>query len=43
MRQKLNLFRGYLTERDWDLLSEAEARGCWGPGVFPTTGDNREP
>jgi len=28
---------------DHILLSEDEARGYWGPGVFITTNDNREP
>ncbi|XP_050768762.1 uncharacterized protein LOC127027219 [Gymnogyps californianus] len=37
------VWRVSLTGRDRILLSEDEARGYWGPGVFLTTNDNREP
>ena len=37
------VWRVSLTGGDRILLSEDEARGYWGPGVFLTTNDNREP
>ncbi|XP_076217557.1 uncharacterized protein LOC143172198 [Aptenodytes patagonicus] len=37
------VWRVSLTGGDRILLSEDKARGYWGPGVFITTNDNREP
>lgn len=37
------LWRICLTGGDRILLSEDEARGYWGPGVFLTTDNNKEP
>ncbi|XP_068280404.1 uncharacterized protein, partial [Nyctibius grandis] len=37
------VWRVSLTGGDQILLSEREAEGYWGPGVFLTTGDNRAP
>ena len=37
------MWRVSLTRGDRILLSEDEARGYWGPGVFLTTNDDREP
>ena len=37
------VWRVSLTGGDRILLSEDKARGYWGPGVFLTTNDNREP
>ncbi|KFP52237.1 hypothetical protein N323_04841, partial [Cathartes aura] len=37
------VWRVSLTGGDRILLSEDEARGYWGPGVFLTTNDDREP